>query len=133
MVVTYYIKLFCTGSDRHNGILMSLLLLVAETKNFLSDILFQSEHTELPCEPYNTETRVTYRFAPFYLQWRAVYFIFTKFNSQWNGFFRVFFESLLILFMLVLCSKQVGFWVALFQKDNFSIVWCLEPLVQDRL
>ena len=32
MVVTYYIKLFCTGADRHNGILMSLLRLVAETK-----------------------------------------------------------------------------------------------------
>ena len=31
MVVTYYIKLFLTGADRHNGILMSLLLLVAET------------------------------------------------------------------------------------------------------
>ena len=27
----YYIKLFHTGADRHNGILMSLLLLVAET------------------------------------------------------------------------------------------------------
>ena len=27
----YYIKLFRTGADRHNGILMSLLLLVAET------------------------------------------------------------------------------------------------------
>ena len=32
MVVTYYIKLYQTGADRHNGILMSLLLLVAETK-----------------------------------------------------------------------------------------------------
>ena len=31
MVVTYYTKLFRTGADRHNGILMSLLLLVAET------------------------------------------------------------------------------------------------------
>ena len=31
MVVTYYIKLFHTGADRHNSILMSLLLLVAET------------------------------------------------------------------------------------------------------
>ena len=31
MVVTYYIKLFYMGSDRHNGILMSLLLLVVET------------------------------------------------------------------------------------------------------
>ena len=31
MVVTYYIKLSRTGAGRHNGILMSLLLLVAET------------------------------------------------------------------------------------------------------
>ena len=31
MVVTYYIKRFRTGADRHNAILMSLLLLVAET------------------------------------------------------------------------------------------------------
>ena len=31
MFVTYYIKLFRTGTDRHNGILMSLLLLVAQT------------------------------------------------------------------------------------------------------
>ena len=30
MVVTYYIKLFRTGADRHKSILMSLLLLVAE-------------------------------------------------------------------------------------------------------
>ena len=30
MVVTYYIKLFRTGADRHNGILVSLLLLVPE-------------------------------------------------------------------------------------------------------
>ena len=32
MVVTYYFKLFCTGAERHNSILMSLLVLVAETK-----------------------------------------------------------------------------------------------------
>ena len=31
MDVTYYIKLFQMGADRRNGILMSLLLLVAET------------------------------------------------------------------------------------------------------
>ena len=31
MVVTYYIKHFRKGADRRNGILMSLLLLVAET------------------------------------------------------------------------------------------------------
>ena len=31
MVVTYYIKLFQTGGDGGNGILMSLLLLLAET------------------------------------------------------------------------------------------------------
>ena len=31
MVSTNYIKLFRTGADRHNGILMSILLLVVET------------------------------------------------------------------------------------------------------
>ena len=31
MAVTYYVKLFRTGTDRHDGILMSFLLLVAET------------------------------------------------------------------------------------------------------
>ena len=31
--VTYFIKFFCTGADRHNGILTCLLLLVAETIN----------------------------------------------------------------------------------------------------
>ena len=35
MVVTYYIKFFQTGTEtRHNGILMSLLLLAAETNTF---------------------------------------------------------------------------------------------------
>ena len=33
MFVTYYIKLFRTGADRRNGILMSLLLPVARTIN----------------------------------------------------------------------------------------------------
>ena len=33
IVVTYYIKLFLMGADRHNGILMSVLILVAETIN----------------------------------------------------------------------------------------------------
>ena len=42
MVVTYYIKLFRTEVDRHNGILMSLPLLVAETiiDKFSNDISF---------------------------------------------------------------------------------------------
>ena len=40
MVVTYYIKLFRTGADRHNGILMSLLLLVAETKRDIFCVQF---------------------------------------------------------------------------------------------
>ena len=31
MLFTYYIELFRTGADRHNGILMSLFFLVAET------------------------------------------------------------------------------------------------------
>ena len=33
MVVTYYIELFRTWTERRNGILMSILLLVAETVN----------------------------------------------------------------------------------------------------
>ena len=32
MVLTYYFKLFHTGADRHNGISMSLLLLVAKAE-----------------------------------------------------------------------------------------------------
>ena len=40
MVVTYYIKLFWTGTNRHNGILMSLLLLVAETKRDMFGVQF---------------------------------------------------------------------------------------------
>ena len=31
MVITYYIKHFRTGADSHKGILVSLLLLIAET------------------------------------------------------------------------------------------------------
>ena len=38
MAVTFYIKLFRTGADMHNGTLMSLFLLVAETKNGVSKI-----------------------------------------------------------------------------------------------
>ena len=33
MVVPYYIKLFRAGTNRRNGILMPLLLLVIETKS----------------------------------------------------------------------------------------------------
>ena len=33
LVITYFIKPFWTGADRRNGILMSLLLIVAETIN----------------------------------------------------------------------------------------------------
>ena len=35
MVFTYYTKLFRTGADRRNGILMPLLLSVTETVNVL--------------------------------------------------------------------------------------------------
>ena len=35
MVVTYYLKLVRTGVGRRNGILMFLLLLVAETMNVI--------------------------------------------------------------------------------------------------
>ena len=36
LFITYYIKLFRTGADKHNVILMTLLLLVAETKSWNS-------------------------------------------------------------------------------------------------
>ena len=39
MVITYYIKLFWTGTDRHNGVLISLLLLVAQTIDTLGLIM----------------------------------------------------------------------------------------------
>ena len=42
MVVTYDIKLVRAGSDRHNVILMSLLLLVTETIRILSPHLVLS-------------------------------------------------------------------------------------------
>ena len=34
MVITYYIELFHTGAGKHNGTLMSLCLLVAETTSY---------------------------------------------------------------------------------------------------
>ena len=39
MVITYYIKLFRTGADRHNGVLISLPLLVAQTIDTLGLIM----------------------------------------------------------------------------------------------
>ena len=46
MVFTYYIKLFRTGADRRSGILISLLILVAETKTKIaySSSLFSFYH-----------------------------------------------------------------------------------------
>ena len=45
MVVTYYIKVFRTGADRHNNILMSFLLLVAETiKNITHFLRLSKAH-----------------------------------------------------------------------------------------
>ena len=38
MVITYYVKLFRTGADGHNGILISILLLAAETIGISSSI-----------------------------------------------------------------------------------------------
>ena len=42
MVVTFYIKHFRTGVNRHNGILMSLLLLVAKTKIIKPKLKFKN-------------------------------------------------------------------------------------------
>ena len=37
MFVTYYIKLFLTGVDRHNDTLMSLLFLITETISVIAE------------------------------------------------------------------------------------------------
>ena len=46
MVATYYIKLFRTGVDKHNGISISLHLLVAEA--IVKNSLQQSIYFEVP-------------------------------------------------------------------------------------
>ena len=59
MIVTYYIKLFRTGAERHNGILMFLLLLIAETitlehlANILYDSFFETLVSLLHCRCRN--------------------------------------------------------------------------------
>ena len=58
MVVTYYIKPFRTGADRHNAILMSLLLLVAETRYTFNISFSWLQHVQkqmLPGEEYRDE------------------------------------------------------------------------------
>ena len=68
MVVTYYIKLFWMGANRHNCILMSLLLLVAETIKILHEkilnviylywfhnILVENNFTKWSFQPTNLE------------------------------------------------------------------------------
>ena len=56
MVVTIDIKLFRTGADRHNGILMFFLLLAAEIKRnifVLIKLKIFSLSGEVPCEVYS--------------------------------------------------------------------------------
>ena len=45
MVVTYYIKLFCTRADRHKVILIPLLLLAAETIIWIFIFINKFEHS----------------------------------------------------------------------------------------
>ena len=55
MVVTYCIKLFRAGADRHNGILTFLLLLVAETISYTSNVtVFLINPILHPHETYST-------------------------------------------------------------------------------
>ena len=56
MVVTYDIKLFRSGGDRHNGILMCLLLLVAETINFSKQEVIKVH--QLFCMDFNHPARL---------------------------------------------------------------------------
>ena len=44
MAVICYIKLFRTGADRHNGILMSLILLVTETIMIKVKMQLEKDH-----------------------------------------------------------------------------------------
>ena len=53
MVVTYYIKLFRTGANRQNGILMSLILLVAETIMFLCSFCNTLQIKLIACNQMN--------------------------------------------------------------------------------
>ena len=54
IVITYYIKLLCTGADRHNGILLSLLLLVTETIRAVFHITIKFEYKK----PWSKPRRV---------------------------------------------------------------------------
>ena len=48
MIVTYYLKLFRTEDDTHNGILMSLVLLVTEA---IKEKLITRDSLKLPEDP----------------------------------------------------------------------------------
>ena len=48
MIVTYYLKLFRTEDDTHNGILMSLILLVTEA---IKEKLITRDSLKLPEDP----------------------------------------------------------------------------------
>ena len=52
MVISYYIKLFREGADRHNGILISLLLLVSETITFISSMNQKQASTVKICSKF---------------------------------------------------------------------------------
>ena len=58
MIVTYYIKLFRMGANGHNSILISLLLLVAETISIL----------KTPCVPVLRQNRQLWLFWPKFAQ-----------------------------------------------------------------
>ena len=47
VVVTYHVKLFRTGADRHNGILMTLLLQVAETMKTVFCVMYSNVEVHL--------------------------------------------------------------------------------------
>ena len=55
MVVTYYIKIFRNGVDRHSDILMSLLLLVTETITSVKTVWALEEAYLEPCQTSKME------------------------------------------------------------------------------
>ena len=104
IVVIYYIKLFQTGADRHNGNLMSLLLLVAETNInffFLASLLLKernenkSIHLCYPCHTIFLFTNIAININIF-----CLLLIFFKLG------YLTFFVSIWILVLLIYLLKS---------------------------
>ena len=78
MVVTYYIKIFHTGADRNNGVLMSLLLLIAEKINVYTTF------TEITLHIFQVCLLIFNRWVFYYRVHSEKYFIW---SVKYSGFY----------------------------------------------